>query len=259
MAAADPDEVARARIHRQPRLDREEPVVALDQVVHLVEASGVPRRCATRARTPRGRCLVRQREPLVGELALVLVGQTLDLAEPLHVRQRAAERTDVACDVRPEVPQDAAERPALERAVGEVFAEEAVGGLRARGPLVHAALLHDALALAAVHAVVLPARVPVDAPDPLLEPRIAAVEREVLDQDAVERLVVGRVEDQPVLQEREGDCVERGELVAEQVGPTGEERLEQVARSSQLLDPLRRPSGRPARLRAGSGDASTRG
>jgi hypothetical protein len=36
-AAADLHEVARAWIHRKPRLDRVVPVVALDQVVHLTE------------------------------------------------------------------------------------------------------------------------------------------------------------------------------------------------------------------------------
>ena len=49
-AAADLDEVARARVHRQPRLDRVPAVVPLDQLVHLAE---VPRSRSIR-RQPAG-------------------------------------------------------------------------------------------------------------------------------------------------------------------------------------------------------------
>src|SRR4029079_14704401 len=96
------------RIHRQPRLDRVVAVVAVDQVVDRVEApvfgDGTPL-----AREP-GRVAGR----LLGDLAtallerlLVLLGEGLDLAQPEHERQGAAERCDTALDRRREAPPQA--------------------------------------------------------------------------------------------------------------------------------------------------------
>src|SRR4249919_4006097 len=79
-------------------------------------------------------------------------------------------------------------------------------------------------------------RVLVDSPDPRLEPRIRAVEREVLDEDPVERLRVFRIDDHAVLEELEERAVDDAELVAQHVRTVGEQRLEAVARALQLLD-----------------------
>ena len=62
------------------------------------------------------------------------------------------------------------------------------------------------------------------------QPRVAAAERLVLDEDPVEELVVaGRQSEDGVLEEREGDAVGDAELVVE-VGAAGEQRLETVER-----------------------------
>jgi hypothetical protein len=55
--------------------------------------------------------------------------------------------------------------------------------------------------------------------DPVLEARVAAVEALVLDQDPVEELVVVRVVEHRVLEERERDAIGDPE-VAEQVVPS---------------------------------------
>src|SRR4051812_10320764 len=78
------------------------------------------------------------------------------------------------------------------------------------------------------------ARVRVDAADPRLEPRMRVAERLVLPQHAVEELVVARVVDERVLQERERRHVRGRELVAEQVRAAGQERLEEVERAGEL-------------------------
>ena len=57
----------------------------------------------------------------------------------------------------------------------------------------------------------------VDPADPRLETRIAPVEPLVLDQDAVEELVVLWVVEYCVLEEREGDAVRDAEVAEEVV------------------------------------------
>ena len=99
--AADLDEVARTRVHAQARLGREPAVVLLDQPVHVAE---VP---ALGDRPPRGRVVA---VLLVGggERLEVLLGVSLDLAQPHHVRQRPAERGEVPVGLGAEVAQPAA-------------------------------------------------------------------------------------------------------------------------------------------------------
>src|SRR5438105_14323788 len=66
----------------------------------------------------------------------------------------------------------------------------------------------------------------VDAPDPGLQARIAVAERLVLDEDAVEEVVVTCGEPQHgVLEERESDAV-RGTELAEEIVAAREQRLE---------------------------------
>ena len=113
-AAVDLHEVARPRIHREPRLRREEAVVPVDELVHLGEAP-VPRRLpplSLELRRVRGRA--RERMPRLLELLLVLLELHLDRAQPPHPDGRAAERAHRRVRVGPEVPRAhaaAASRP----------------------------------------------------------------------------------------------------------------------------------------------------
>ena len=94
--AADECVVPGARVHRQPRLGRVEPVVGVDQGVHLVER---PRLNGGR---PRSReCVVietggEQLLPGRPEPAFVLCRLLGDRPQPNHVRQRAPERGEVS-------------------------------------------------------------------------------------------------------------------------------------------------------------------
>jgi len=92
------------------------------------------------------------------ELELVLARLDVDHPQPRHVRQRAAERREVARRVRPEVAQ-----PLLDAAAGEAARLDLLLQRLALAPLpgrLHAdgALAHDPLPLAAVHALRLPPR-----------------------------------------------------------------------------------------------------
>src|SRR5688572_5561869 len=73
----------------------------------------------------------------------------------------------------------------------------------------------------------------VDAADPGLEPRVPAVEREMLAKDEVELLRVSLVEDQSVLEERKRRAVGRRELAEEVLAPC-EHPLEDVERAGEL-------------------------
>ena len=90
------------------------------------------------------------------------------------------------------------------------------------------------------------ARPLVDAPQPVLDPRVAAVEREVLGQDPVEPLVVVVAQPQAVLQEREGGAVGRRELVAD----TGGRGRRASPRRASATRASRPPAPRPGRDRA---------
>src|SRR4051794_22198234 len=83
-----------------------------------------------------------------------------------------------------------------------------------------------------------------DPPDPVREPGMGVAEALVLLEDAVEALVVLGLARQPVLEERVRAHVGRRELLAEQVRPPREQRLEAVERRAHLgrqrLDPLGR-------------------
>ena len=82
----------------------------------------------------------------------------------------------------------------------------------------------------------------VHATDPRLEPRVPAVQGEVLPEDEVELVGVGLVVDEAVLEERKRRAVGRRELPEEVVAP-GEQPLEELERPRQLpaelVDPLR--------------------
>src|SRR5437868_11649651 len=144
-AAVDPYEVARARIHRQPRLGGEVAVVPHDQLVHLGEA---PR---ARRLTPPSRELVGildlggERVPRLVELALVLVDRVLDRAQPAHPVQRAAERAHRRVGVGPEVAHAPAERLPRDRTVGQIDLEHAALLAVAWSLGLDRALAHDLL------------------------------------------------------------------------------------------------------------------
>jgi hypothetical protein len=67
----------------------------------------------------------------------------------------------------------------------------------------------------------------VDAADPRLEPRIRAVQGEVLLEDQVKHVGVGLVADEAVLEERKRGAVGCRELAEEVVAP-GEEAFEEL-------------------------------
>src|SRR5581483_1966683 len=91
-AAVEADEVARARIHREPRLGGEVAVVTLDQLVHLGEAP-VAGELAPGGRELHGILdLRRERPPRRRELAVVLGYGFLDRPQPAHPDRRPAER-----------------------------------------------------------------------------------------------------------------------------------------------------------------------
>src|SRR5207248_10930725 len=102
--AVDSDEVAGARIHRQPRLGREVAVVALDQLVHLGEAPVAGELAPSGRERSRVLVLLSERPPRLRELALVLVDGVLDRPQPPHPNRRPAERPHRGLGVGPEVP-----------------------------------------------------------------------------------------------------------------------------------------------------------
>src|SRR6185295_6558794 len=164
--AAYQNEVARSRVHRQPRLDRVPAVVLLDQVVDRVE---VP--------TPRELAPAPVTLPTVAHLAVQLVtGGTqplemvldlvLDLTETLRVGRRADHRARVTLDARREVAQPPGQRLAGDRAFLQVGREQLGLPLLARRRPARLVLAHDPLALAAIRPRLLSAR-----PRPPARPR----------------------------------------------------------------------------------------
>jgi hypothetical protein len=100
--AADVDEVARARVHRQPRLDGIEQVVPGDQVVDGVEPPG-RRAPAPRALQP-GRVAAGKLFPLELQRVLVRCDLRLDLAQAPRVRRRAGQGERIPVGGEREVP-----------------------------------------------------------------------------------------------------------------------------------------------------------
>ena len=78
--------------------------------------------------------------------------QRVDLAQPRHVRQRPAERGQVAARVRPEVAQPHGQLAAAKRAVAQVGLERLEVAAVARRLRQHDSLPHDPLPLAPPHA-----------------------------------------------------------------------------------------------------------
>src|SRR5206468_2190358 len=118
----DEDEVARARVHRQPRLRRKLAVVARDQIVHFVEVpalrGGPPRACKTLGA---GAVLRTELVPCLRQLLLVQADCDLDRAQPPHPGERAAERRQLRVRVRPEVPESLPQRRTGERVPAEIL------------------------------------------------------------------------------------------------------------------------------------------
>ena len=83
-------------------------------------------------------------------------GLRLDLAEPLHVRERAAPGGDIALDRRPEVAQAPSGRLAPERASVEVLAQAPEGSLLEGIRVAYAPLAENPLSLSPIHALSLP-------------------------------------------------------------------------------------------------------
>src|SRR5262249_57398552 len=108
------------------RLGRVEAVVPVDE---LVDGREVPApgglSPAARERGRVARVLGGERAPGQPERSLVGGGGLVDLTEPRHVGERAAEGGDVGVRVGPEVAQTLAERPPDQRAPLEVDLEAA--------------------------------------------------------------------------------------------------------------------------------------
>ena len=135
-SAADLDEVARARIHRRAA-PRSGTSGCAARSARSPRRSPSARRCGA---TRRGRARLARslREPLEMPLGLVL-----DLPQPLHVGQRAAERGDVVVGLGLEVAQPPAERLADERVQLAVALEPRALALRVGRDVADAPLAED--------------------------------------------------------------------------------------------------------------------
>ena len=137
--------VARPRIHRQPRLGRIPAVVPVDQLVHLAE---VPPRAPAPATPPDRRPA--SRRPTASRCSCSTV-ERVDLAQPRHVRQRPAERGEIAAGVRAEVAQPQRQLSPAQRAVAHVRLEPLEVPTVTRRLGQDDPLPHDPLALAPPH------------------------------------------------------------------------------------------------------------
>ena len=153
VAAVDERVVAGLRIHRQPGLDRVPAVVAVDEVVHLVERPALgdlpPRALRTCAASPPHSS--RQRAPGARQTLLVLRGLLLDLAQAKHVGigPRAAARYASARERK--FRRRRASRPPAQRDRAQVLLQRRMLTAISRRLRQHHPLPQDRIALGFLH------------------------------------------------------------------------------------------------------------
>ena len=159
----DEDEVACPRVHGQAGLGRVVAVVPFDQFVDLVEVPPFGKAPPLACEPPDVRvALLPERLPGVVQLSLVQPDLDLDRPKPSHPWKRPAQRRELGPCIRTEVPQPAAERPAGQRILLQVFLERRALRPVPRGLGMLDALPHDQLALAPFHPASVPAEMSVE-------------------------------------------------------------------------------------------------
>ena len=158
----DEDEVAGARVHRQPRLGREVPVVPLDQVVHVAEVP-VPASSGHSRRTAPGRRRTRPERSPASARRCSCSSSATSIARRRRIHASGPpSAVQLRRRVRPEVPaaDAAAARPRAGSRAYPPPAPPLPAVTRRLGP--GHALPHDRLALTPIHVASVPAMVEIE-------------------------------------------------------------------------------------------------